>query len=59
MVEEDDCVFVNRSYLFSPLEYEVEYSKTKNTIIVKLFTDIIVDWVTSDAILFKWNCFTF
>lgn len=28
-------------------------------IIVRMITDLVLDWATSDAILFKWNTLTF
>jgi hypothetical protein len=39
--------------------YEIEYSSAKNIIIVRMITDLVLDWTTSDSILFKWNTLTF
>ncbi len=39
--------------------YEIEYCSLKNMIIVKMITDLVLDWATSDSILFKWNTLTF
>jgi hypothetical protein len=39
--------------------YEIEYSSAKNIIIVRMITDLVLDWATSDSILFKWNTLTF
>ena len=39
--------------------YELEYCSIKNMIIVRMITDLVLDWATSDAILFKWNTLTF
>ena len=39
--------------------YEIEYFSAKNIIIVRMITDLVLDWTTSDSILFKWNTLTF
>jgi hypothetical protein len=39
--------------------YEIEYCSSKNVIIVRMITDLVLDWATSDSILFKWNTLTF
>lgn len=39
--------------------YEIEYYSSKNMIIVRMITDLVLDWASSDSILFKWNTLTF
>jgi hypothetical protein len=47
---------VNEEYYNS---YEIEYYSSKNLIIVRMITDLVLDWASSDSILFKWNTLTF
>ncbi len=52
----NSMVNINEDYYNS---YEIEYYSSKNLIIVRMITDLVLDWASSDSILFKWNTLTF
>ncbi len=52
----DGMININEDYYNS---YEIEYYSSKNLIIVRMITDLVLDWASSDTILFKWNTLTF